>query len=310
VVDYRNNVIYNWSDNSAYGGEAGRHNLVANYYKYGPATGTEALRKRIVNPFDSDGRWYVAGNYVYRFPEVTADNWAGGVYSDSLGTIRLSRPVPAAPVITHTAETAFQLVLADAGVVLPVRDTVDNRIIEEVMAGTAVYGHPSREEPGIIDSQTEVGGWPELRTYNVPVDADHDGMADPWEISVGLNPAKTSDGLLDRDRDGYTNLEEYLNSLCIRDNYLTAPAELSAGTVADDSVLLIWKSNSPDENGFCIERSPGDSSAFREIAWVGSDICHFSDKGLGNGQVYLYRVRAYKGEIRSLYSNVYHVTSR
>ncbi len=38
-------------------------------------------------------------------------------------------------------------------------------------------------------------------------------MPDDWESSAGLNPGDASDGPLDRDDDGYTNLEEYLNSL-------------------------------------------------------------------------------------------------
>ena len=49
-VDYRNNVIYNWGFNSAYGGEPSNNdgskaniNMVANYYKYGPGTRTGAF---------------------------------------------------------------------------------------------------------------------------------------------------------------------------------------------------------------------------------------------------------------------------
>jgi hypothetical protein len=37
-------------------------------------------------------------------------------------------------------------------------------------------------------------------------------MPDDWEQAHGLDPTR-DDGAGDRDGDGYTNLEEYLNSL-------------------------------------------------------------------------------------------------
>jgi hypothetical protein len=46
-----------------------------------------------------------------------------------------------------------------------------------------------------------------------PVDSDDDGMPDDaWEEAHGLDPTR-DDSIADRDGDGYTNLEEYLNSL-------------------------------------------------------------------------------------------------
>jgi pectate lyase len=92
--DFRNNVVYNWGYNSAYGGEKEQQgtekfnftivNMVANYYKPGPATRPGEISRRIVNPSsrDSDdgfGKWYVADNVVHGNPAVTADNWDGGV---------------------------------------------------------------------------------------------------------------------------------------------------------------------------------------------------------------------------------------
>jgi len=206
-VDFRNNVIYNWGFNSAYGGEGGSYNIVANYYKYGPAT---TRKDRIVEPWDGSGRWFIAENFVFGFPAITADNWAGGVQGDFWQQCRIDAPFPAPPVTMQTADSAYQLVLAGAGAVLPGRDAVDQRVVEEVRSGTAIGGNAG---DGIIDSQSDVGGWPDLQTYDIPVDTDRDGMSDEWELTMGLNPADPADRNGDPDGDGYTNLEEYLDIL-------------------------------------------------------------------------------------------------
>jgi len=65
----------------------------------------------------------------------------------------------------------------------------------------------------IPDSQDEVGGWPVLNSSPAPADSDKDGMADAWESANGLDPADAEDRNGDRDGDGYSNLEEYINSL-------------------------------------------------------------------------------------------------
>jgi hypothetical protein len=65
----------------------------------------------------------------------------------------------------------------------------------------------------IIDTQEQVGGWPTLRSKVGPVDSDDDGMPDSWERRHGLNPHDPTDGSADKDGNGYTNLEEYLNSI-------------------------------------------------------------------------------------------------
>ena len=92
--------------------------------------------------------------------------------------------------------------LAAAGASLPVRDAVDSRLVNEV-----------RQRKGsIIDSQAQVGGWPALKPGMPPADTDHDGMPDAWETRHGFNPRDASDGPTDKDRDGYTNLEEHLNA--------------------------------------------------------------------------------------------------
>jgi len=212
VVDFRNNVIYNWGFNSAYGGEGGYFNIVANYYKYGPAT---KPKNRIVEPWDDKGKWFIQDNFVFGFPDITDNNWAGGVQGKYITGIRTDSPHPTEPVITQSAEQAYELVLAHAGATFPKRDPVDQRVLKEVRDGTATYGGIWGAKSGIIDSQDQTGGWPELHSTPAPQDSDHDGMPDEWELEHGLNPLDSEDRNGDPDHDGFTNLEEYLNSLAI-----------------------------------------------------------------------------------------------
>jgi len=241
-ADFRNNVVYNWVG-SPYGGAGGHYNMVNNYHKAGPATTGAAAssasnRKNRILLYTSysttlagdtvfGGKFYVHGNYVHGFPDVTADNWTKGVQLDSYYNAAAMKaagqsftPFPYAPVITQTAEDAFNAVMNSAGAILPRRDTVDRRIVKETRTGIATYEdssyvasgmvHPS----GIIDSQNTVGGWPVLSSTTYPRDTDNDGLPDWWEKmiqnsttdSIGLN--KNTYGA-----DGYTQLEKYLNSI-------------------------------------------------------------------------------------------------
>ena len=217
--DYRNNVLYNWGYQSSYGGEAHQRgdrrkppvefttiNIVANYYKPGPAT-RDTVRRRIAAPSarssDDKGSWYVADNYVDGYPAVTADNWQG---MDGSNYIKLNAPWDAMPIHQQTPEEAYHVVLDRAGCSLPNRDAVDARIIEEVRNGTATHGNN-----GIITTPSDVGGWPALRSGTASLDSDHDGMPDKWEKEHGLDPNDAGDNTRDKDGDGYTNVEEYLN---------------------------------------------------------------------------------------------------
>ena len=217
LMDYRNNVIYNWGFNSAYGGELWPRNWINNYYQSGPAT-DDKVRGRIFLQKDPRGKMFAAGNFVAGFPAISADNWNGGINFAPDGeatekTLRVDRPFVVAPVTTQSAEVAYGLVLAQAGASL-VREAVDRRVVEEIRTGTATFGASYKGGgKGIIDSQKDVGGWPELRSLPAPVDTDHDGVPDVWELAHGLNPRDPADGPRATTPGGYTHLERYLNSL-------------------------------------------------------------------------------------------------
>jgi hypothetical protein len=207
IVDFTNNVIFNWVHNSAYGGEGGNHNIVNNYYKAGPAT-KKNVRSRIVNPWDTAAftKFYVAGNYVDGFEKVTADNWAGGVQCEHPEMVRLQTPVKVVAIPPQTALAAYKVVLQQAGASLH-RDVIDARIVQEISSGKTTFAD------GIIDAPANAGGWPLLKSLAAPKDTDEDGMPDEWERKHGLDPQEAKDAstfTLDKQ---YTNIEMYLNSL-------------------------------------------------------------------------------------------------
>lgn len=224
-VDYRNNVIYNWGSNSAYGGENGEYNLVANYYKAGPGTASSKRSRIMEISMETDlvkygpgyGKFYIADNYVDGNTTVTQNNWNGGVDKGSgLGDVNyaVSKMVTAFStdfLTKHTAIQAYNAVLLYCGASYQ-RDAVDTRILKEVKDGTVTYNGSKTGLKGIIDSQSDVGGWPVLRQTTLLNDTDGDGMPDDWETEKGLDPKVANAGGRNLST-GYDNIEVYLNEL-------------------------------------------------------------------------------------------------
>jgi hypothetical protein len=218
VIDFRNNVIYNWSD----GGTANfcDHfvNCIGNVWRPGPATDPRKLPIAMKGSLPNMARGYMSGNLFQERDDLTTDNYAAldfrrwlhaGSSYQYRGSAKLWR-AEAAPDLgactprTQPAIQAYERVLASSGASLH-RDAVDVRVVENV-----------RQRRGqVLDSEAEVGGWPLLRSRPAPVDTDGDGMPDAWERAMGLDPNSPADRNADRNGDGYTNLEEYLNSLVV-----------------------------------------------------------------------------------------------
>ena len=224
-VDFRNNVIYNWGSNNIYAGEGGSYNIVGNYFKPGPASGKEA-QKRILHPYADDGKnqqpagvyghFYVAGNYLHGNLAVTDENQLGvamdGTFtlyapSATLKDILSDKEFSMPSVTTHTAAEAYETVLAYGGCSL-VRDIHDARYVADVKKSSYVYEGSAGSAHGLIDSQQDVGGWPAYKTYHHYNDGDADGIPDGWLEKN--HPGKKAD---DRNNEGYTLLELYLNGV-------------------------------------------------------------------------------------------------
>lgn len=223
-IDFKNNVIYNWGGNTIYGGEmATGINIINNYFKPGP--NTYSAFNRIVSPSGGDaggGAFYVNGNVVEGAPDVTANN-VKGIQTSETYTLKSAPFVypdgndsVGGPTIAEPADAALQHIILHGGASLPKRDSLDARIVNEVKNGTG----------RVINKIENDGGLPELNSLPAPIDSDGDGMPDSWEIANGLDPhdngldaagkqipGNVNGSFGDKDGNGYTNLEDYLNSL-------------------------------------------------------------------------------------------------
>lgn len=199
VMDFSNNVFYNWGQGaSGYNADTGsvsRYNFINNYYLAGPDS-RGALAFEESNPHAIP---FFRGNRMNH--ATPRDPWSLVRFRDAR-TRRGTDPHPNGGLRVEDAGSAYRRVLAQAGAALH-RDAVDLRIVAEVRNGTG----------RIIDKAAEVGGWPDHESPAGPLDSDGDGMPDRWETGHGLVPDDGGDGRMDPDGDGYTNLEDYLNCL-------------------------------------------------------------------------------------------------
>jgi hypothetical protein len=207
-AEFCNNIIYNWAEKCSYGGEQGNYNIIGNIFKPGPAT-PDQKAGRILEPFEPYGKFYLSDNYIVIsdiYKEFNPENYS--LEFDRLSVVLSDTPVDIEYAVKiDDPRLAWNKVLEDAGASLS-RDSVDERIVSEVKKGIYHYGNK-----GIINSQKQVGGWPELISLEAPADTDHDGMPDWWEKNNNLDPEDYSDrNNHDLDTD-YTNIEYYLIKL-------------------------------------------------------------------------------------------------
>ena len=235
-VSLINNVIYNWGDNSCYGGESKpgsdfkKYNIVNNYYKPGPATASGKVRflDPTTNCKNCDsahpdqvvpGHFYMSGNTMDGNDGYTADNWSGKATTASAGLIAtikadtFFRYEKESALSLHNAQDAFDKVVGFAGASLK-RDAVDERVTRETKDGIFTFNGSNGSGKGFIDTQSDVGAWPSYNGTKV-TDTDGDGIPDTIEDAWGLNKNIAADGAaVTLDKNGrYTNLEMYLHFL-------------------------------------------------------------------------------------------------
>lgn len=198
VFDVRQNVVFNWGAHCT-GMVDGRIrvNYTDNLLIPGPDTQSRQQVISLTQQAGSLPQFFLTGNRVEGAPDLLPQAYFG-----SGRPTLVTEPFDTPPVVRTPSSQLEAVIIEKAGASRPRRDPADERIVLGV-----------RQRKGrMIDSQKEVGGWPEYHTRQAPTDSDGDGMPDNWERARGLNPRVASDGTA-LSRTGYTNLEDYLNEL-------------------------------------------------------------------------------------------------
>ena len=199
-VDFRNNVVWNYGFKAAYGGgEYGEINFVGNYYKPGPAS----IRPHLLDVSeDGTSLYFISGNVIEKCDSITTDNWKGVGGPNPMSSF-VGHPFEYEPIKEQMPMNMYDMVLEQVGCSQN-RDSYDCSIIKEVRTGK-----PAFSPNGIINSQTEVGGWPKLKIGKAKKDSDNDGMPDSFEDKYGLDKNNPNDASQIAEN-GYANIENYI----------------------------------------------------------------------------------------------------
>ncbi len=253
LVDFRNNVIYNWLGMAGYGsaGEPGNVNLVNNYYKVGPGgdTGTHTSDPSIVH---SNGGTQVfvgsSSTQVFQSGNVRANlnGTTTNLANSDFGPSVFQGSTNSVPYVGTTlgASAAYTQVLAYVGANWNSRGSIDTRLISDVINGTGqitAFDDPQHgyNSAGVYTnyatatsandtewnkilaarSTTNIGtdGTPgngATGQFTRPANYDTDGDGMPDIWELAHNlNPLVADNNGDYENNGYTNLEKYLNEL-------------------------------------------------------------------------------------------------
>lgn len=288
-LQYYNNVVYNYGIGIV-GGHSAADNyqdVMNNYFITGPSSGSS---NKYFDQWTETDHLYSNGNY-------TDDNrdgkLNGRLITDYNGATPMQQPnlKCQAPMNLEPAEDAFYAVMEHAGA-SRVRDSHDLRIIEQ-LASLGTKG-------AFIANEQDVGGIGTLAGADAPADSDGDGMPDEWEKANGTDPDK-ADANGDADGNGYTNIEDYVNSLAHKSDYIMYPQAVTATLKDPTTVVLTWKNAEEGADKIVVEMSENGVD-YTTAAEVEGNATTATIQGLKEGQVYYFRLKAVKGDEQSLYS--------
>lgn len=317
-----NNVVYNWGDGGGYimsdsEGDSWA-DIENNYFVKGPWNGSTDPFVRGIKTF----RYFGAGNYYDENKDgvlnghLMTENEMRGAQN---GTAPYSTLFPSLEALNAniteynatateqiqlipeiagkmTAEEAYAWMLTSVGPVLPVRDEVDQYLIDEI----ATYGKAGTKNGINSEAQLPHKGKGVLSGGVKPLDTDGDAIPDEWEIANSLNPNDPSDAVAIDPATGYAWIEVYANSIVEAYPYIKKPISLAVTNQGKETLALSWNVNKNTTQGFVIEVST-DGTTFAEVATAAAGVNNAEVSGLTPATKYWVRVRATDG--KGLYSD-------
>lgn len=296
VNQYVNNIVYNWKD-GAYimGGESEGHsyaNAINSCFIKGPSNA--------VPPFNLGNLNY----HIYASGNIF-DSSRNGVFdpylippSEYIGPPDFqSVPYPFPAIPTLPASQLVDSLLPHVGASLPYRDYADYYVSNEVKSFGKKGEFIANENSLPFGVPTT---WP-LWAGNARVDSDNDGMPDDWETLNGTNPSV--DDAMTMTASGYTNIENYINSLTANNSqpYLRAPMKLKQDSATSHTLYLSWLDYTEKEQGYQLERMV--NGVWTQIGATGVNENYFSISNLQPEAIDTFRVKAFNTSGESAWSN-------
>lgn len=310
VNQFVNNVLCNWGNGAAYnmGGDSAGDSyaeITGNYFMRGPwKSAARPLSGGNSNFFYyGDDNYYDSNlNGVFDGEPLTDADYSasGGRRASSLEALDAESPKPH-PVIESrmSAVEAFDWVARYVGPCLPVRDEVDQYLIDQLLS----YGKKGSSEGISSEMQLPHKGTGTLFAGYKPLDTDKDGIPDEWEIANGLNPNDAKDAAAIADN-GYANIENYSFTIDSPYPYLKNPTGLHAVAYERDAIAIAWTDNCDSEVEFVVEIS-SDGKTFAKALSVPADTRSCRIEGLEADKEYYVRVKAVDASgLESVYSDV------
>ena len=310
VNQYINNVVYNWGNGGCYimGGDSegtSWADIENNYFVKGKWTSATAPFSNGNTRFNAylSGNWYDSNaNGILDGHEMTVSENNGGCNPvaslaelDAISSCPKTHPAIASMM---SAPDALKWVIDSVGPSLPVRDEVDQYLIDELIS----YG--TNSTTGGISSEKTLphGGTGRLFSGHKPQDSDNDGMPDEYEISVGLNPNDASDAVKTA-ANGYLNIENYSFTIHEAYPYIKGPTDVKVKEQTTNSITIQWTDNADNETGYQVQIST-DGTNWGEEENLGKDKTEFTATDLKKETTYYFRVRATNATIESDWSDV------